>query len=64
MINPFTEPILLHTKRWNIYMIYYLNHILNELEVKFKSPNFIDRLLQGNQILNDRIWTIRYFQTH
>ena len=59
-IKLFTEANLLHAKRCNIYRIYHLN----ELQVEFKSTNFVDRLYQGNQILNDRIWTIRYFQTH
>ena len=38
-------------------------YILNKSEVKLKYINFINKMLQYNQFLNERIWIVKSFQT-
>ena len=63
-IRLFAWAIFLYGNRCNMYMIYCLNYILNEWEVKLKNTKFFDKVFQHNIFLNKRIWIIRYFQTH
>ena len=64
MINLFIEAILLYVKLCNMFRFYGVNYVLNESQVKLKNTNFVNKMLQRNQFLNERIWIIRYFQTH
>ena len=47
-----------------VHMVYWLNHILNESELKLKNTNFLTRVLQHNKLCDKRISIIGYFQTH
>ena len=47
-----------------MYRIYCLHFNLDEPEFDIKNTNFVDKMLQRNSFLNDRIWIIRYFQNH
>ena len=47
-----------------MYMAYCLHYSLNEPGFELKNTNFVAKVLQHNQFLNERIWIIRYFQTN
>ena len=60
----FTEAILLQAKLCNVYRVYCLNYILNELEAKLKNIKFVSKILQWNQFSHRRICIMKYIQIH
>ena len=53
----------MHAKLCKIYRVYCLHYSLNEPVFEMKNTNFVHKVLQRNQILNEWIWIIRYFPT-
>ena len=52
--------MILHARIGNMRKDYYLNYILNELEVRWNNTNLGKRGLPRNRFFKERIWIITY----